>query len=249
MTHPRSYHCPPRHIVLGVDFDTASARAAALAGVLATTFAARLEAVHGEPFTPPPYFTPDQIARLAAERQTNAAVTSARLREFVAAETGAAFAAVVADGEPVEGVLERAAEADLIVLGTHGRRGPQRWWLGSVADRIVRASAVPVLVTHADHPATAAAFARVAVVGDGAAGDAARSCAAALATAFGGQVVDGGSLAACRREALDAASLVVVALDGSVGGSTAGQAVGTALTGCTQPVLFVPGSKDFGRTS
>ena len=43
------------------------------------------------------------------------------------------------------------AEADrwnagLIVLGTHGRRGPRRWLLGSTAEAIVRRATVPVLL-------------------------------------------------------------------------------------------------------
>jgi nucleotide-binding universal stress UspA family protein len=43
--------------------------------------------------------------------------------------------------------LARSERADLIAMGTHGRRGLERLVLGSVADKIVRASDVPVLVT------------------------------------------------------------------------------------------------------
>lgn len=46
--------------------------------------------------------------------------------------------------------------ADLIVLGTHGRRGPKRWVLGSTAEQIVRASPVPVLLVRAPEQAPAA---------------------------------------------------------------------------------------------
>ncbi len=38
------------------------------------------------------------------------------------------------------------AKADLIVLGSHGRRGVARWLLGSDAEQIVRTAPVPVLV-------------------------------------------------------------------------------------------------------
>jgi hypothetical protein len=31
-----------------------------------------------------------------------------------------------------------AAGVDLVVMGTHGRRGPSLWWLGSVAGRVLR---------------------------------------------------------------------------------------------------------------
>ena len=40
-------------------------------------------------------------------------------------------------------------EVDLIIMSTHGRSGVSRWVLGSVADRIVRSSCVPVLMVRA----------------------------------------------------------------------------------------------------
>ncbi|QOF76139.1 universal stress protein [Variovorax sp. 38R] len=40
-------------------------------------------------------------------------------------------------------------QADLIVAGTHGRRGLGQVLLGSCAERIVRGSAVPVMLVHA----------------------------------------------------------------------------------------------------
>ncbi len=38
--------------------------------------------------------------------------------------------------------------ADLIVMGTHGRRGLRRWALGSDAESVVRGTSVPVLLVH-----------------------------------------------------------------------------------------------------
>jgi nucleotide-binding universal stress UspA family protein len=45
-------------------------------------------------------------------------------------------------------IAEAAASwpADLVVLGTHGRRGVERWLLGSVAEGVARRSTVPVLL-------------------------------------------------------------------------------------------------------
>lgn len=50
--------------------------------------------------------------------------------------------------QPASGILEaaREAEAQLIALATHGRGGMQRLMLGSVADKVVRATHMPVLV-------------------------------------------------------------------------------------------------------
>lgn len=51
-------------------------------------------------------------------------------------------------GHPVERILAVAdsENADLIVVGSHGRTGFKRWVLGSVSDAVVRQSERPVLV-------------------------------------------------------------------------------------------------------
>lgn len=55
--------------------------------------------------------------------------------------------AVVRAGEPAEVVIALAGElgCDLVVVGTHGRRGLSHLMLGSVAERVVRTSTCPVL--------------------------------------------------------------------------------------------------------
>jgi nucleotide-binding universal stress UspA family protein len=54
-------------------------------------------------------------------------------------------------GRPGEQILEaaRAHEADLIVMATHGRTGPARWMLGSVADEVARHADRPILLVSA----------------------------------------------------------------------------------------------------
>jgi len=51
-------------------------------------------------------------------------------------------------GETSDGILKCAREfnADLIVLGTHGRTGIDRFLMGSVAEHVIRHSEIPVLV-------------------------------------------------------------------------------------------------------
>jgi nucleotide-binding universal stress UspA family protein len=61
--------------------------------------------------------------------------------------------AIDAYGENVSTVLARAADecnADVIVIGTHGRRGTRRLFLGSVAESLLRATQKPVLVVRHD---------------------------------------------------------------------------------------------------
>ena len=55
---------------------------------------------------------------------------------------------VVREGDPASIICDYAHEtnADLIVMSTHGRSGIQRWVYGSVADRVLRAAKIPILL-------------------------------------------------------------------------------------------------------
>jgi nucleotide-binding universal stress UspA family protein len=55
---------------------------------------------------------------------------------------------VVAEGDEAATILATAAakHAGLIAMATHGRVGPQRWFLGSVADKVIRNASTPVLL-------------------------------------------------------------------------------------------------------
>ena len=58
---------------------------------------------------------------------------------------------VVRYGHPAEEILDHAAFAviDLIAMSTHGRSGVSRWVLGSVAEKVLRASSTPLLLVRA----------------------------------------------------------------------------------------------------
>jgi nucleotide-binding universal stress UspA family protein len=60
---------------------------------------------------------------------------------------GVAVRWVLADGVPYEEIVKAAAneDADIIVMGTHGRSGIDRMLLGSVTDRVIRLAPCPVL--------------------------------------------------------------------------------------------------------
>jgi nucleotide-binding universal stress UspA family protein len=89
------------------------------------------------------------------------------LRENGKAVLAKSEAAVKAQGIAVQAVLletmgmraadlivEQAAQwpADLIVMGTHGRRGLRRVVLGSDAELVIRQTTVPVLLLRGDNP-------------------------------------------------------------------------------------------------
>ncbi len=78
-------------------------------------------------------FVPELTARL--ERIVSRAVKGTRLRYQVR----------VTVGDPPAQLLEAARRADCIVMSTHGRSALARFILGSVAEKIVRHSPIPVL--------------------------------------------------------------------------------------------------------
>lgn len=59
---------------------------------------------------------------------------------------GAPVVAGTETGEPAEAILRAAVGADLIIIGTHGRGGFDRFRHGSVAEQIVREARTPVLL-------------------------------------------------------------------------------------------------------
>src|ERR1700722_8045105 len=66
---------------------------------------------------------------------------------------------VVHEGTAPDSILSFAQvqKADLIVMGTHGRRGFDRLMLGSVTDRVMRRATCPVLAVHKAPPDSVAA--------------------------------------------------------------------------------------------
>jgi len=68
-----------------------------------------------------------------------------------AADAGVEPVTEVSVGSPHEQITDyaEAVDADLIVMGTHGRTGLDRFLLGSVTERVVRAAPAPVLTVRA----------------------------------------------------------------------------------------------------
>ncbi len=90
---------------------------------------------------------PELIDSLKSEGMT----ALEKARQLVAAAGVESDAVQIASrGQPVSAVILRQAKrgkADLIVMGTHGRRGLNRLLLGSDAERVLREATVPVLLT------------------------------------------------------------------------------------------------------
>jgi len=80
-----------------------------------------------------------------ADAQARDAVS--KLEELIEQESDRSCQSVIEHGRPHEAILSYSSEngIDLIVMGTHGRRGLSRVLLGSVTERVIRLSNDPVL--------------------------------------------------------------------------------------------------------
>ena len=142
-----------RRILHPTDFSRASAPALRRAVSLAKVCRAPLVLLHV--MTPPSPFivegTPLSsyaelliLARRSARRRLAALLARTR-RGRVRVQ------AVFAEGLPADEILRaaRRARADLVVMGTHGRTGLSRVFMGSVAERVVREAPCAVLTVRA----------------------------------------------------------------------------------------------------
>ncbi|MCS7316272.1 MAG: universal stress protein [Bryobacterales bacterium] len=144
----------PKHILAPVDFSDLSALALQYADALARCSGARITVLHASSFEAPPYFTQGQIEELRSRLRTAQRQAERELREFArkALGEGAVLPEFrVIEGRPVETILHAARQlgADLIAMGTHGRSGWNRLMLGSVTERVLRETEVPVLTVRA----------------------------------------------------------------------------------------------------
>lgn len=142
----------PARILVATDFGDASRAAFDWSLNLAKTLGARVILVHV--FDLPIIGFPDASIVVGAEtatRITNAAQTALEAERSRGAESGVPVEAWLRQGDPREAIpsLAGVADAGLVVVGSHGRRGVVRVRLGSVAEAIVRASSVPVVVVRA----------------------------------------------------------------------------------------------------
>ena len=145
----KSFH----RILVATDFTPASEPALAEAIEMAKGDGAELLIAHA--YQPPNAPQAESVAtgiydewvqnlRDRVEERLGPLVEKAR-KEGVKAE------ALILSGTPYEAITEAAENegADLVILGTHGRRGVSRFFLGSVASRVISSAPCPVLTVRA----------------------------------------------------------------------------------------------------
>jgi nucleotide-binding universal stress UspA family protein len=142
----------PRRILMGTDFSDYSKEAFDYAVLLAKQLGADLFLLHA--LEMPAFFVPGVgraagpdvvkwIHSLKEEEQKKLEPLEAEARQ-----KGVQAQSILKEGLPVAEILKTAGEveADLIVLGTHGRTGLDRFMMGSVAERVSREAPCPILL-------------------------------------------------------------------------------------------------------
>lgn len=144
MTTAKKILCP-------TDFSECSRAALRDAARLASLAGGKLRVMHV--YQNPAYVMPvgaylEPSASALAQLRDDLVRELDKMTEPLAAE-GIDVETRLVEGVPYQAVIDEAKEwgADLIVMGTHGRSGFERAFLGSVAERVVRLAHCPVLVS------------------------------------------------------------------------------------------------------
>jgi len=139
-----------RRILFASDFSKGSGKAFAAAVSMAKANKATLTVLHVvapmAPITPDQYIGPETWQQIQAE---NKRWVTRKLAELTikARKAGVRAAVLLADGNPAKHIVRiaKAGRFDLVVIGTHGRTGLAKFFLGSVAGRVVATAPCPVL--------------------------------------------------------------------------------------------------------
>jgi nucleotide-binding universal stress UspA family protein len=127
-----------KHILACVDFSEHSTRSLAEVGEYARANGSKVTLIHvsdTQAFVPPQAIL--EAASAADETARRAELTKLRHQHLADVEVEIA---VLADHAPAKAICDYADGhgVDLIVVGSHGRGGVERWLIGSVAERVVR---------------------------------------------------------------------------------------------------------------
>ena len=127
-----------KHILACVDFSEHSTRALTEVGEYARANGSKVTLIH---ISDPQGFIPPQAVLEPVDRTDDAAHRAelAKLRDEHLADLEVDLA-VTSDHAPARAICDYAEGhgIDLIVIGSHGRGGMERWLIGSVAERVVR---------------------------------------------------------------------------------------------------------------
>lgn len=167
-TQPRQ----PRAILVPLDGSALAEQALAAGVARARKADAALHLVSVREPLPPLALPPDvplPTHQLEAEAVEDLRAYLAATAETIRTALPTPVTTAVLAGEPATELCRyvEAHDVDLVVMTTHGRTGLSRLWLGSVADRMLRRLAIPVLLLHPSDAPAPSEFRHLVVALDG----------------------------------------------------------------------------------
>jgi len=138
---------PPGKILVPSDLGATSESALGFARLFHEKYGSSVHVLHAQHFELPPYFSSSQLEALRRELKRSGKAAVEHVQQASEAVLGVRPEVTVVEDTPVEAILKMSGRGDygLIIMGTHGRRGARRAWLGSVAEGVLRQSRIPVL--------------------------------------------------------------------------------------------------------
>lgn len=158
----------PQRILVATDFSPAAELAQRLALDLARGFEAELHVVHVQVLLDDPHLEEKHQHELDLLLETSGQ-RRRQVLEAPSAETEVPIHTHLVRGLSASEVIAESAgdlKCELIVMGTHGRRGFTHLLLGSVAEHVVRTARVPVLTVRPDSIVPPAGIRRILVPHD-----------------------------------------------------------------------------------
>ncbi|TCB51361.1 universal stress protein [Acinetobacter sp. ANC 4779] len=143
---------PYQNILVPVDGSTISLSAVQKAAQIAQAFGGQLtliSLVTEDPFSDADFYYPSPIMKEYFVQAYSNAENSLKQAQAIASENGVtANIQVVKGNVSEEGIIETAEKLkiDLIVMGSHGRKGFQKFLLGSFAQDVLKGTKLPVLI-------------------------------------------------------------------------------------------------------
>ncbi len=135
---------PFQRILCPIDFDESSMRALDMAAAIARQSDGTVFVLHVVPMIMPPTGMPVYVDMYTGQEE----FARTKLDEIAHKRlVGIKYELLTRTGEPAGTILiaSKNTEADLLVMATHGRRGFSRFFLGSVAEMVLREAVCPVL--------------------------------------------------------------------------------------------------------
>jgi len=142
-----------KRILVPTDFSDLATHAFDYAIELARRSGAEITVLYADTFLPPPLFTSTQLDDVADSIETSRLQAKRELESYASSRVGKIpFRALVVEDHPATAIVNVAEEldVDVIVMGTHGRSGLNRFMLGSIAERVLHETSRALLTVRAE---------------------------------------------------------------------------------------------------